>query len=243
MLERKRRTISVAVLALAVIIAAVINADFFVSAPNDVSPEALGTSQATSGISLQPAEEALTTLPIKGRAPKTNYAREQFGAGWARVDACDMRQYILARDMTNVQFDEDGCTVLAGLLQDPYTANEISFTRGSGTSAKVQIDHVVALSNAWQTGAQQLDVAVRAEFANDPLNLLAVDGPTNQKKSDADAATWLPPNRDYRCRYVARQVAVKQKYELWVTQAEHDAMERVLSNCPGQVLPVVEGQD
>jgi hypothetical protein len=102
----------------------------------------------------------------------------------------------------------------------------------------VQIDHVVAVSDAWQKGAQALDVSTRAQFYNDPLNLLAVDGPSNQKKSDADAATWLPPNKSYRCRYVARQIAVKAKYSLWVTQAEHDAMKNVLSTCPGQTLPI-----
>jgi hypothetical protein len=103
---------------------------------------------------------------------------------------------------------------------------------------EVQIDHVVALSDAWQKGAQFMDVADRAQFANDPLNLLAVDGPANQQKSDGDAATWLPPNKTWRCRYVARQIAVKQEYKLWVTQPEYDAMRRVLATCPTQVLPI-----
>lgn len=187
------------------------------------------------------AYQALTKLAVKGRAPKTGYEREQFGAGWADVDACDMRNYILQRDMENEQLDPtDNCTVLSGTLKDPYTDKTIQFKRGTGTSSAVQIDHVVALSDAWQKGAQQLDEAIRAEFANDPLNLLAVDGPANNKKSDGDAATWLPPSKDYRCRYVARQIAVKQKYTLWVTAAERDTMGQVLSTCPEQVLPVTE---
>jgi hypothetical protein len=98
---------------------------------------------------------------------------------------------------------------------------------------------VVALSDAWQKGAQQLTVEQRYQLANDPLNLLAVDGQANNNKSDADAATWLPPNKNYRCQYIARQIAVKQKYTLWVTTAEHDAMLRVLQGCPDQVLPIV----
>jgi len=149
-----------------------------------------------------------------------------------------MRQYILERDLTDVQLDTDGCTVLSGRLADPYTGSFIDFLRGTSTSSAVQIDDVVALSDAWQKGAQQLDEGERAELANDPLNLLAVDGKTNQQKSDGDAATWLPPNKVYRCQYVARQIAVKQKYRLWVTQAEHDAMASVLSSCPAQKLPV-----
>ena len=98
----------------------------------------------------------------------------------------------------------------------------------------------MALSDAWQKGAQQLDQDTRETLANDPLELLAVDGESNQQKSDSDAASWLPPNKEYRCRYVARQIAVKQKYVLWITQAEHDAMKRVLHNCPDQVLPITQ---
>jgi hypothetical protein len=182
----------------------------------------------------------LDTLAVKGRAPKTGYAREQFGAGWARVDACNMREYILQRDLVNVTFADDDCTVLTGTLLDPYTAKTISFQRGADTSRAVQIDHVVALSDAWQKGAQNIDVSARAELANDPLNLLAVDGPTNNKKSDGDTATWLPPDKVYRCRYVARQIAVKHKYNLWVTSAERATMNDVLLTCPGQKLPVVQ---
>jgi len=199
----------------------------------------IDTSQVESA-STELAATVLTELDMKGRAPKTGYAREQFGAGWAEVDTCDMRQFILARDLESEVLDDDGCTVLSGVLNDPYTGKIIQFQRGSGTSAKVQIDHVVALSDAWQKGAQNLDVSERTEFANDPLNLLAVDGPTNQKKSDSDAASWLPPNKEYRCRYVARQIAVKKKYKLWVTPAEFDTMKQVLSTCPDQRLPVVE---
>lgn len=187
------------------------------------------------------AYAALAKLEVKGRAPKTGYEREQFGAGWATIDDCDMRNYILQRDLDNEQLDSnDNCTVLSGTLHDPYTGKTISFQRGAETSQLVQIDHVVALSDAWQKGAQGLDEGTRAEFANDPLNLLAVDGPTNNKKSDGDAATWLPSNKSYRCQYVARQIAVKQKYKLWITVAERDAIKQVLDTCPDQVLPTVE---
>ena len=130
------------------------------------------------------------------------------------------------------------CTVLSGLLHDPYTAKVIAFHRGVGTSSKVQIDHVVALGDAWQLGAQQLSASARAAFANDPLELLAVDGPTNLQKGDSDAASWLPPNKAFRCSYVARQIAVKVRYRLAVTAAEAAAMARVLSTCPGQTVPI-----
>lgn len=96
----------------------------------------------------------------------------------------------------------------------------------------VQIDHIVALGNAWVTGAQQLTPEQRRALANDPLNLQATDGPTNAAKGDGDAATWLPPQRTYWCTYAARIVAVKGKYALWLTQAEHDKLAEILNGCP-----------
>jgi len=182
------------------------------------------------------AADLLAKLPIKGRAPKTGYARTQFGNGWATTNGCDTRDIILHRDLTNTVVGEK-CEVLSGTLNDPYTGKTIVFKRGPETSSAIQIDHVVALSDAWQTGAQQLSKDRREQLANDPLELLAVDGPANQQKSDGDAATWLPSNKAFRCQYVARQVAVKSKYALWVTQAEHDAIAKILSACPGQSLP------
>lgn len=179
---------------------------------------------------------ALESLAVKGRAPKTGYTRTQFGDGWQLVSGCDTRNIILHRDLVDTVID-DKCKVVSGTLNDPYTGIIIQFTRGANTSSLVQIDHVVALSNAWQTGAQALTAEQRIALANDPLELLAVDGDANQKKGDGDAATWLPANKAFRCQYVARQIAVKQKYTLWVTPAEKIAMQRVIQACPAQALP------
>lgn len=183
-----------------------------------------------------PVDPTLDALTVKGRAAKTGYSREEFGNGWVDTDhnGCDTRDDVLARDLTDVTFKPgtQDCVVLTGTLDDPYGGATISFTRGQGTSEAVQIDHVVALSDAWQKGARSWDAAKRVEFANDPLELLAVDGPTNSAKGDGDAATWLPPDRGYRCTYVQRQVEVKAKYGLWVTPAERDAMAGVLADCP-----------
>lgn len=178
----------------------------------------------------------LEELEVKGRAPKTNYSREQFGGGWASEGGCDMRNVILNRDLKDVVVNDE-CQVMSGVLDDPYTGKTIVFQRGSETSGDVQIDHVVALSDAWQKGAQQLSYEKRVELANDPLELLAADGPANQQKGAGDAATWLPENKSFRCQYVARQIAIKKKYSLWMTQAEKEAIIRVLETCPGQVLP------
>ena len=178
------------------------------------------------------AQAELTKLEVKGRAPKTGYSRKQFGDGWGKIDGCSTREVILARDLANEKLD-DKCRVQSGRLDDPYTGKTIQFQRGKETSQRVQIDHVVALSDAWQKGAQQLPREEREKLANDPLNLLAVDGPANQAKGDGDAATWLPANKPFRCQYIERQVAVKRRYRLWVTSAEKDAMARILSLCGG----------
>lgn len=181
------------------------------------------------------AAAQLSTLPIKPRAPRDGYSREgQFGRTWLDVDrnGCDTRNDILARDLDDTVVDSR-CRVLSGILREPFSGDTIFFERGETTSALVHIDHVVALSNAWQTGASEISESQRVAFANDPLNLIAVSGRLNQQKGDSDAASWLPPETDYWCEYVARQVGVKAHYSLWVTQAEHDQMVRVLRGCPG----------
>lgn len=239
MIERRRR-LSVVIIAVLSICAGIFY-ESWQGRPQQPTPSVQSVNTTTGQVpATSSAVEALGKLAIKGRAPRTDYKRSQFGDGWSQVGACDIRNHILKRDLTEVKtVSETDCTVLSGILDDPYTGKRIAFVRGPTTSDNVQIDHVVALSDAWQKGAQQIPADKRIEFSNDPLNLLAVDGPTNQKKGDGDAATWLPPNKDYRCRYIARQIAAKAKYMLWVTQAEHDAMRRVLDTCPGQLLPEV----
>jgi hypothetical protein len=187
-----------------------------------------------------PKDDALTTLnslSVKGRAAKTGYTRAQF-SHWSDLDrnGCDTRNEILNRDLTKVLFKAGtrDCRVTSGSLIDPYSGKAITF---SSTKSTIDIDHVVALSNAWQTGAAYFDKTKRQLIANDPLNLLAVDYSLNRQKSDGDAATWLPPLKSYRCDYVARQIAVKAKYALWVTSPEKEAIVKILEKCVGQKIP------
>ncbi len=203
------------------------------------SKPTVGAASSASAANSKPgtALALLDTLPVKGRAAKTGYDRVvKFGASWKDVDdnGCDTRNDILARDLTNIE-TSGRCKVMSGTLRSAYSGEMVHFVRGVDTSAEVQIDHVVPLSNAWQTGAQQITQAQREALANDPLNLQAVEGALNGQKSDSDAATWLPPLKSYRCAYVARQVSVKAAYGLWVTRAEHNAMAKVLELCPGQI--------
>ena len=186
------------------------------------------------------ASSVLASLAVKGRAPKTGYTREQFGQTWADVDrnGCDTRNDMLKRDLTEIVYKVKtrNCVVLSGILLDRYSGETINFVRGNVSSMEVQIDHVVALSNAWQTGAFKLTLVQRTALANDPMNLFAVKGRLNSQKGDGDAATWLPPLKSFRCAYVAQQIAVKAKYSLWVTSPEKEAMGRILSACPKQLM-------
>lgn len=199
---------------------------------------------------------AAAGLTVKGRAPKTGYTRAQFGQTWYDTDrnGCDTRNDILRRDLASKDM-KNACKVLAGTLApDPYTGSSIRFVYGG--ASEIDIDHVVALSDAWQKGAATWPAGRRLALANDPLNLLAVDAAANRSKGDGDTATWLPPNKSYRCTYVARQVAVKSKYGIWVTAAErkrHDprpchlpddapARARIRADCGGDTADFTEAR-
>ncbi|WP_420367265.1 HNH endonuclease family protein [Curtobacterium sp. L1-20] len=197
------------------------------------SPAATGAASERTASAAATARTALAALPVKGKAPATGYDREgDFGTAWLDVDhnGCDTRNDVLARDLDGIT-RKGPCTVLTGTLVSPYTGDTVHFVRGNRTSTLVQIDHVVALENAWRTGAQQLSQAEREALANDPQNLFAVDGHSNAQKRSGDAATWLPAAKSFRCTYVEHQVAVKAKYRLWVVPAERDAIARVLDGC------------
>lgn len=186
-------------------------------------------------------ERARTTLPsimVAADLAMDGYSREAFGPSWTDNctvegcdNSCDTRNDILARDLINETFKADGCTVLTGILHDPYTGKTINFVRGTATSGRVQIDHIIPLAEAWRTGARTLSQAERINLANDPRNLVAVDGPTNGSKSDQDAAEWLPPQPDTYCAYAVAQVEVKFAYRLWMSQAEHDTLADLLTGC------------
>ena len=207
------------------------------------SASATAGPSAGAGAGHGSAAKALAALAVHPKGSMSGYDRLKFGAAWTDDNSdpdghnhCDTRNDILARDLTSVTYKSGHCTIATGTLKDPYTGSTIHFVRGP-ESTKVQIDHVVPLGDAWVTGAAQLSATVRLNLAEDPLELLAADGPANEAKGDDDASQWLPANTSFRCTYVAKQIAVKAKYKLWVTAAERAAMQKVLSGCPTQKLP------
>lgn len=184
-----------------------------------------------SAADLADGRTALAALAVTGSTgnPPDRYDRTEFGSAWADTDhnGCDTRNDVLVRDLTDTE--TDGCQVLRGTLEDPYTGQQVAFERGPA-SGDVQIDHVVALADAWGKGADRWDPARRLAFANDPANLLAVTAQANREKGASDAASWLP-RPGYQCVYVLVQVRVKAAYGLSVSPAEKAAVARALDGC------------
>ncbi|WP_434157551.1 HNH endonuclease family protein [Clavibacter michiganensis] len=174
-------------------------------------------------------------LPADTHARTPDYDRAAYGPSWADTDhnGCDQRNDVLARDFTAVTYTkaDRGCTVATGHLADVYTGRSIDFTRGKTTSAAVQIDHLVPLGWAWQHGAAAWTGDRREELATDFNNLQAVDGPTNEAKSDQGPATWVPPAAGYDCLYVTRFAYVLHAYALTIDDADRAAIDHTLSSC------------
>jgi len=184
------------------------------------------------------ARAQLAALPVKGWDRQTDFSRYRFGEPWSDDvnvefgrNGCNTRDDVLRRDLTQLVVRPGTCYAQSGVLIDPYTGESIAFVRGPDSSEAIQIDHVVSLSDAWYKGARDWDEQRRRDFANDPRNLLAVGAKANFDKAFRDANAWLPPNPAFRCEFVARQIAVKAAYRLWVSANEKRAMAAVLDHC------------
>ncbi|MGW7208056.1 HNH endonuclease family protein [Streptomyces sp. NPDC054837] len=197
-----------------------------------------GLAAITTDADRTKARALIEKVETKGRGPKTGYDRDEFGYAWMDSapggipfsrNGCDTRNDLLQRDGEDVRFRSGSdCVVVSMSLADPYTGREIDWVKSRATA--VQIDHVMPLSYDWQMGASRWDKGKRQDIANDPLNLIPVDGPTNGSKSDSGPASWLPPNKQIRCSYVVRFAQVSLKYELPVTKADKEMM---LRQCGG----------
>ncbi len=202
------------------------------------SPSVIDTQKSSAGESQ--ALLAAQALVERGRSSTTNYSRDAFGSAWKDVDrnGCDTRNDILGRDFTTAIYKggTNDCKVIGGTWTDPYSNESYTFTE---QPSEAQIDHVVSLSNAWQMGADLWTEKMRTEFANDPLNLIVTVASLNRQKSDSNAASWLPPYKPGRCDFIARQVAVKTKWQLFVTSSEKSVMLDILSRpeCSQTLLP------
>lgn len=235
---RRRRVVLVFLLVLTITAHTVMgHIDYLLRNAPDIPQDVLAR-RIENDDSLVLANEAINRLEIKPGSSSVDYSRDKFDTGWDNVFGCDMRNRILRRDLVEVKTGENGCRVLSGVLEKgPFTGEKMLFERGTDSSGEIHLEHVVAVSDAWSKGASGLTTEERKAFYNDPLNLIAVDGAANLEKGGSDASEWLP-RKGYECRYVARQIAVKLKYDLWLAKNEYNAMKRVLETCPLQILPV-----
>lgn len=196
-------------------------------------PAAQEPVPAPSPVAGGSARALLDGLRVQGRGPLTGYEREAFGQAWADVDrnGCDQRNDVLHRDLTDVQVREgtQGCVVIAGVLDDPYTGAVVPFVKAD--AALVPVDHVVPLAAAWVQGAAEWTPEQRALFANDVANLIATTRAENSSKGDSTADEWVPPDRTYGCSYATVVITVKDRYDLTVTPAEAVALEELLATC------------
>lgn len=184
------------------------------------------------------ARQQLKALQVRGWDRTSDFRRYQFGEAWSDDvnvefghNGCNTRDDILRRDLKSLVVRPFTCFAQSGTLVDPYTGTSIEFVRGPQTSGSVEIDHVVALADAWYKGARAWDPQRRLDFANDPRNLLAVSPQANFDKAFRDAASWLPPNEVFRCDFAARQIDVKTAYGLWLSAKEKKALTEVLDRC------------
>jgi hypothetical protein len=190
-----------------------------------------GLAAVTSAADKAKARTLIAKVATKGRGPKTGYSRDRFGYAWMDSapgvpfahNGCDTRNDLLKRDGDDVRYRSGStCVITSMTLQDPYTGRTIDWTKTHATT--VQIDHVMPLSYDWQMGAAHWTKDKREEIANDPLNLIPVDGPSTGAKSDSGPASWLPPSTRIRCSYAVRVAQVSLKYALPVTSADKQAM-------------------
>lgn len=203
------------------------------------SAEAAETFQGAG----EPVSKVLSTLKVR---PQTRKPSDRSNHTWNHVDgkpgSYSTRDLILDRDLTDVSYKSNG-RVKTGDFVDPYTG--VSFTYKAGTGRQhdggIQIDHVVAYAEAYNSGLKDKSSAVRDAYYNDPYVLLASKGAANQEKGDSDAAGWLPSNTSFHCEYVARQVGIKAKYGLSVDPEEKEAISNVLESCPQEKVPTEGG--
>ncbi len=195
-----------------------------------VSPGIIPTTTTASAI-VGGTTDALTELAKVRISPEytVGYDRDLF-PHWKDLDGdgCDTRKEVLIRDSRSAAVVGSSCTVTTGNWYSPYDG--ATWTNPSD----VDIDHVVALNEAWQSGAYAWTTQQRTNYANDLTDsrtLLAVTDSVNQSKSDKDPTQWLPPLVEYRCAYLANWVSVKVRWSLTMDEAEHAAVKTALAGC------------
>jgi hypothetical protein len=218
------------------------------SARPTASPSPTSTSSATPGVTVLPAETASASEPgtemtleqllaLLATAPedRTGYDRSLF-RHWIDADGngCNARREVLITEAVVPPTVGGGCSLIGGRWVSLYDGLVLT------DASKLDIDHVVALGEAWDSGASAWSADRRMRFANDldvPWALIAVSATSNRSKSDEDPADWLPPEPDDLCPFVSAWIAVKVRWALSVDQRERDALAGLVTECPDTRMP------
>ncbi len=200
------------------------------------------SAQAAAPVLAAGADVLAGVRVVPSRVRGNDYRRAAFGEAWdddtsapGGHNGCDTRNDILARDLIEVTFvSTKRCphAVSTGTLHDPYTNGTLVFTRGEQVGASVQIDHIVPLAFAWDMGARDWPDGVRKRFANDPANLLAVQGKANQDKGDLPPGQWMPPNTAFWCQYAVQFAAVARGYRIAIDESSAREIRNAAASCP-----------
>jgi hypothetical protein len=177
-------------------------------------------------VSAATARTYLGQLTVKAESSSSGYSRDLFPHWSTQSGSCNTREVVLKRDGTNVQ-QNSSCAAVSGRWYSEYDDAIWS------AASDVDIDHVVALSEAWRSGAAGWTTSKRQQFANDLTRpqLIAVTDNVNQAKGDLDPAEWLPSRTAYRCTYARMWVHVKHYWGLSVDSAEKSVLQSLLNNC------------
>lgn len=233
-MNRKRLLWLAAIVALAVLVA--------VQTTTSAGQRTPLAAQADVPIVAPGADVLAGVAVVPARTRGHDYRRDAFGESWTDdnsapggYNGCDTRNDILERDLvdkTYVSIKRCPTAVATGTLHDPYTNAVVALVRGAKTGAAVQIEHIVPLAYAWDMGARNWTDALRVRFANDPANLLAVEGEANQDKGDQEPAHWLPPNGAFHCQYAMQFIEVMRGYGLPVDAPSAGALRQAAETCP-----------
>lgn len=192
------------------------------------------------------AVRVLSTLTVADQTDVSSDRKDHDWAGTAdgRHAAYNTRDLVLDRDLSGTTHKANGRVATGTLDPEPYTGGTVHFVQGkankteggsaSATDGGIQIDHVVAYAEAYNSGLKDRTEEQRDAYYTDPDVLLAVQARSNNAKKDADAAGWMPSWDAFRCDYAALQIGIKAKYSLTVDQKEHDALASTLAQCPAQ---------
>jgi hypothetical protein len=176
------------------------------------------------------AEDMLGRLAIAPESNSSTYKRTLF-KHWVDQDkdSCDTREEVLLQESISPAKRSAGCKITSGKWLSQYEKK--TFTKPTG----LDIDHMVPLKEAWESGAHSWTATQRQAFANDlgfKGSLIAVSASTNRSKGDKDPSKWLPANKSFVCTYVVTWIQVKYRWSLTIDADEHSAIVNTLGSCP-----------